>query len=169
MTKIALSPEVLRQLLRYEPETGKMYWRERPNAQFSAKFANTEAGRVDRKGYVKISVLGVSLRGHRVVWALSFGEWPSEDIDHINGQRSDNRIANLRLAGPDQNNKNRAVSKNSKTGIIGVMRFGRRWRANIWHAGRNVYLGTFPCIGRAIRMRRDAQRALGFHPNHGAR
>jgi hypothetical protein len=82
---------------------------------------------------------------HRVVWAMTYGSWPDKQIDHINGVGSDNRISNLRLASDMQNNHNRGINKNNKTGFRGVSFDSKRgaYQAQITVAGKHKYLGHF--------------------------
>lgn len=110
------SPEVLRQLLRYEPDTGKLFWLHRAADLFpsksaakswNARFAGAEALATDNgQGYLAGRINGRPLKAHRVVWAISYGEWPIGEIDHINGNPGDNRIANLRAVGRTENTRN---------------------------------------------------------------
>lgn len=154
------TPEQLRQLLRYEPETGRLFWRERTPDLFNggkhsaehscaiwnARYAGREAfTAVDARGYVIGAVFDQSLSGHRVAWALHTGEWPAGSIDHKNGQRTDNRADNLRDADIYGNNRNVASAKGSSSQYLGVCLDKRRgrWRAVIKVNRRQIYLGVF--------------------------
>lgn len=142
----------LRGLIAYEAETGRLTWRVRAIDTFSSKSAadswNTRyAGRPalateNGKGHLKGSIYDRQYFAHRVAWAIHYGFWPSQ-IDHINGDRADNRICNLREATTRQNSRNRKAGGESK--FLGVSRSanGKRWRAYIHLAGRTVALGTF--------------------------
>lgn len=106
MAKELPSPELLRKLLRYEPETGKLFWRERePSVLGEAlshckvwnrkhAFKETMTTR-DAKGHLRGWLLGVQMPAHKVIWAIVYGRWPSGIIKHANGDAGDNRIANL--------------------------------------------------------------------------
>lgn len=102
------------------------------------------AGCITPSGYVVICVNRKLYRAHHLAWLYVHGELPLL-IDHINGNRSDNRISNLRPATHSQNSKNRKVSKKSKSGLKGVYLEKRtgRWEAQICTNGKNIYLGTF--------------------------
>lgn len=155
------SPEVLRQLLRYEPETGKLFWLPRDRAFFgdersyavwNAKYPGKEALTADdQHGYRVGNVLGRTQKAHRVAWAVQSGLWPVAHIDHINCDRSDNRWGNLREATNQQNGLNRGANKNSKSGIKGVCWIARRkvWIAQISVHGKNRSLGVFDTIDEA--------------------
>ena len=155
------SPEVLRQLLRYEPDTGKLFWLPRTPAHFedtcgrtkehacaiwNARYAGREAmTAVNNSGYRSGSVGGVGTSAHRAVWALESGAWPCFDVDHINGDRSDNRIGNLREATRSQNLANAGVRSDNTSGLKGASweRRRKRWKANITEQGRQRHLGYY--------------------------
>lgn len=149
------SPEVLRQLLRYEPETGKLFWLRRDRAFFlddrscstwNTRWADQEAFTyLGQKGYKISNLLGFNVKAHRVAMALHLGKWPSLEIDHINGDRGDNRLSNLRLATRSQNRFNSKVRKDSASGIRGVRwdRKDQKWAAVICAHGVRHWLGYF--------------------------
>lgn len=154
------TPETLRKLLRYDPETGKMFWLPRTPDMFSgndwesersckswnSKNSEKVAFRVARKdGYLQGKIARVSYLSHRVAWAIDRGAWPDSDIDHINGDRSDNRIVNLREATDTENGRNRGKNKNNRSGYKGVSKFKneKRWGARICENGNKHYLGSF--------------------------
>ena len=172
-------PELLRKLLRYEAETGKLFWRERPCEMFpskqswktwNTKHANSEALKAkDAKGYKHGQVLNKHYMTHRVVWALVHGAWPNEQIDHINGDKSDNRIFNLRDVSHAVNAKNLKKSAANTSGSTGVswMPSKKCWRAEICVDGRRMHIGVFKSLEEAKVARADADARYGFHENHG--
>lgn len=177
------SPEVLRQLLSYDPETGKLFWKERgPEwfqdkgrlkaehycARWNSAYAGKEAGNSSGRGYLGFNIGGARCKAHRAAWAIHFGRWPDGHIDHINHNPSDNRIENLRDVTQAENNRNRPPQKNSKA-FVGVYKHKdcHRWIASIGYKGRPVYLGLHACLGKAIKARREGEQTLGFHPGHG--
>lgn len=133
--------ETLRHWLTYEPETGLIRWRVKPLGQ-RRKEGDIAGNRDKQSGYIQIRLFYTKVYGHRVAWALYHGEWPSQQIDHINLQRDDNRIANLRLATHQQNAMNQPKRK-SKTGMTGVYRSTCGYVAQMKHNRRTVYLGHF--------------------------
>lgn len=154
-SKALPSPEVLRQLLRYEPETGKLFWRERGPEWFSTyracrawngRYAETEAfTSEDRNGYRQGNLLNHVYRAHRIIWAMQTGQWPNQEIDHRNTLRNDNSWDNLREAGRGQNVSNQRISRRNTSGTKGVSWCKRdsTWRAEIGVGGRTIVLGYF--------------------------
>lgn len=159
---IILSPDCLRQLLHYEPDTGKLFWLHRgsewfSDGRYSAKascerwnnqYAGKEAFCSLRGGYFSGEIMRKSMFAHRVAWAVHYGTWPDQFIDHIDGNRKNNKIENLRCATKAQNCQNRGASNASISGFCGVSpsrRKKRGWAAYIHMGGRNVFLGNFAC------------------------
>ena len=178
MPKPLPSPELLRKLLRYEPDTGKLFWRERDrelfetNKSFSIwnkRNANRETGTINAHGYVLVRVSGSSYPAHRVAWAIYHGKWPKNDIDHINGNRTDNRICNLRDVTRSENMKNAKMRSDNTSGYMGISWFKARkkWHPQIKHNGKLIHLGFFDSLDEAIAARKDAEVRYGYHPNHG--
>lgn len=177
------SIDTLRGSLRYEPETGKLYWLERSPESFSdegwtpqhkaanwnALFAGKEAFTCLRNGYRAGRVFRRSVLAHRVIWAMTFGQWPDGEIDHINGDRSDNRLSNLRVVSSMENSRNSARPRRNKSGVVGVSwkKRDKKWRAYIAVASKQISLGNFDTLAEAAAARSRAERELGFHPNHG--
>lgn len=172
-------PELLRKLLRYEPETGKLFWRERPREMFiryadfltwNTRYAGKEAfTSKDNNGYRQGSIFKKMHKAHRVILAIAYGEYPSGSTDHINGDPGDNRLENLRATTQAENMRNTAMPKNNTSGVVGVYWFKRTnaWRAAIKVGGKNKHLGYFKSKDSAIAARAAAEIEHGFHENHG--
>jgi hypothetical protein len=174
--------EDLRNLLDYDPETGELRWKRRdPKEFFDGKRYRYDRGRrwnaqrADRlatrnrlDGYCSISLFGHKHLAHRVVWAIVHGRWPSE-IDHVNGNRSDNRLSNLREVTRTENNRNSAIQRNNTSGVVGVNRCKQTgtWEARIKLHGKTRRLGRFANFDDAVAARKAAERQYGFHENHG--
>lgn len=162
--------EFIKSFVRYDPESGKLYWLPRDNDKaFNSCRAHKEAfSTLNNQGYLKGSIHTNYYLAHRMAYALHYGVWPDK-IDHINGVKTDNRIVNLRSVDYKTNAKNRALSKNNKSGFVGVSKTscGQKWKATISDNGKHTCLGTFNTMSEAIEVRSEAERKLDFHPNHG--
>lgn len=174
---------VLRQLLRYEPEAGKLYWRERGPEWFTdgyrtaqgeannwnVRFAGKEAGGVGLNGYVYVAFPGRKrLLAHRVIYAMHHGVWPKV-CDHIDGDALNNRVANLRSTDQRGNMRNARMWRHNNSGVTGVYWLTRdkRWRAAIKVNQKQIVLGESRDFNEAVRMRREAEKIYGFSERHG--
>jgi hypothetical protein len=172
-------PELLRKLLRYEPETGKLFWLPRPLEMFpdhrSGKIWNTRyAGmetfnRIDNRGYSVATLMGAPISGHRIAWAVFYGRWATKTIDHINGDRTDNRITNLREVTHRENLLNAKKRSDNTSEVTGVhwRKSDQKWGAQIHINGRGKTLGAFATFDKAVEARLLAEKDAGFHKNHG--
>ena len=133
-----ISADELRRIFDYDPETGHFTWVVKTHPKVTI---GKIAGRRDRKGYIEIKVHNRFYRAHRLAWLYVYGEWPRDQIDHINGVRDDNRISNLREATSAQNCSNKGMSKNNTSGFKGVSWYKptSKWGARI----RDKHLGYF--------------------------
>lgn len=179
---MAIEPSVsfLRECFSYNPETGVIIWLPRPQIHFSTvrvcktwhtRFCGKEAGGLNQNGYIEIGILGGLMKAHRIAWAMSYGEYPKGDIDHINGIRNDNRLLNLRDVDRKNNCRNSAIHRNNISGISGVYWHVRdnRWVASINFEGTQKHLGYFPALIDAASARKSAEIKYGYHENHGRR
>lgn len=131
----------LHKYLRYDKSTGIFFWKVNSGARtVSGKMAGTI---VD--GYVRISVKRKQFKAHRIAWLFSYGEWPINEVDHINSIRNDNRIENLRLARKEDNQRNVGIRRTNTSGYRGVCfhKESKRWRAQCWVNGKRNQLGSF--------------------------
>lgn len=137
--------ERARELLDYHPESGKLFWKARGNSRFDNRFAGTTAGTPKIGGYIQIMIDGKIEYAHRLIWLLETGELPSGMVDHINGNPSDNRSKNLRIADHAQNGWNASRPKTNKTGFKGVSVEPRtgKYVAYICVRGKRKNLGAF--------------------------
>lgn len=161
--KVEITPEILRQLLRYDPDTGKLYWKERGPEWFkpgttsaetrcavwNARYAGQEAlASVNTFGHLRGAVLDVPVMAHRAAWAIHYGEWPKDLIDHIDGNPAHNRIANMREVDQAQNkaNSGKRPNRSPTSRFIGVQKIKAtgRWGAAVVHNRQTHWCGTFP-------------------------
>lgn len=154
-----LTAERLREVLDYDPDTGVFTRKVRTG---NVKIGDV-AGSFNGKGYIRIGIDGRLHRAHRLAWLYVTGEWPKDQIDHINGDRGDNRLANLREVNNAENQHNlRKARADNTTGFLGVSpRYGK-FRAYIMVDGKNKHLGCFPTPEAAHAAYLEAKR--GLHP-----
>lgn len=178
-----IAAKTCRQLLSYSPSSGKLTWLHRCAASplfshlsekrieyWNSRWAGKEAFTATQgQGYLVGSVMGRPLRAHRVAWAIYYGDWPEGHIDHINHDRTDNRITNLRLVDRSMNMRNQKMPCVNTTGVIGVSWIADRnkWRAQIYCGGSSTHLGYFNEIEEAKAARKKAEKSFAYHPNHG--
>ena len=172
---------MLHKLLRYDSDADKLFWRERPLGLFKDKkycsmwnSANSgaETFKNNVNGYLCGTIFGMKHRTHRVIWAMHYGEWPKGQIDHINRDKTDNRVCNLRDVSQTENQRNRPKNKNNTSGHNGIYtmsnkRDGDFWAAHIQVDGENIHLGNFAELHNAVRARKDANIKYGFSTTHG--
>ena len=170
--------EQIRQVLAYNPDTGDMTWLSRDASLFEgakrspvimAKIWNaTWAGKPALAnialGYRRGAVFGINFQAHRVAWAIFHGEWPKGEIDHIDGDRSNNRISNLRDTSRAENGRNLRMRSSNTSGYVGVTKEHgcKSWRAQVVLNGQCFYVGAFPTPEEAA-IARDS-----FERNHGS-
>ena len=130
-----------------------------------------ECNGLDKDGYIRISVLHRSTLAHHLVWLYVHGRYPIGIMDHINGNKTDNRLVNLREVTSLENSKNIKIGKRNKTGILGVCwdKFRGRWSAEIGKQPKRVKLGRFSDFFQACCARKSAELKYNYHPNHGKR
>lgn len=143
----------------YDQETGIISW---SSVQYK-RLVGSEAGTLDHYGYRSIRIDGVQYKAHRLAWFYVYGEWPADGIDHINGNKLDNRIVNLRVADKRTNGENkRSAHTNNKSGLLGVaLRSDTgKYRATIRVNGKKIYLGNYCYAQDAHNAYIEAKRKL---------
>ena len=167
MKSTNISAEEVRERFNYCQDSGLIFW---ANGRRKGKQAFTYKS---KRGYHVTTFRGkdgeTTLAAHRVAWLLHYGEWPSGHIDHVNGNRLDNRILNLRDVVNAENARNAAMTSRNTSGVNGVYLHKQtgKWCAQISAFGKNVGLGLFTEKRDAVIARKAAERVLGYHPNHG--
>jgi hypothetical protein len=134
-----LTAERLRALLSYDPDTGIFTWIKSRRGHRAGRVAGSRM----LIGYRAIGIDGVKYYAHRLAVLHQTGRWHEAQVDHINGDRVDNRWCNLRGATNSQNAANTPPRSNNTLGLKGVSRNGKGWRARIVQSGREIHLGTF--------------------------
>lgn len=155
--------EELKGALHYDPETGEFTW-----ARFCSPraVAGSRAGAVYQNGYRMICFQRKDYPAHRLAWAFVHGVWPSANIDHINGNRTDNRISNLRDVPQTMNSQNQRRPHKDKTScqLIGATwdKMWKNWKAQVRLNGKTIYLGRFATAEEAHAAYLEGKRRL--HP-----
>ena len=173
-----MNVETFKERFFYNPETGALVWKRRPREHFksdrvwrstNSRCAGKMAGGVSTSGYQTVMINGKRYRAHRLIWLYMTGSWPNGEIDHIDGNRANNKWSNLRDVSASDNKKNRRVSSNSQSGIMGVCRDNHRnkWRAHITISDKHIAIGRYDSFFDACCARKSAEVRHGFHPNHG--
>ena len=151
-----LLAEDLRQLLRYNADTGIFTWIARAA---KAVHIGDVAGNANKFGYITIGVKKKVYKAHRLAWVYVHGVWPDGLIDHINGRKDDNRLCNLRVVGLSGNAQNlHRPNKRNKSGFLGVIWFQNKWRASITINRKTHWLGDYSTPEEAHQAYVEAKR-----------
>lgn len=146
---------------------GILVWKFRHDAppEWNSRYAGTLAlNSLSNHGYKKGRINYRMIKAHRAIWAMANGHWPDGQIDHINGVRHDNRIANLRVVTNAENAKNQKRRASNTSGIAGVgfHKATRKYKATIRVDGKAVWLGVFPTLEAAAEARLTAAKQHGY-------
>jgi len=176
--RVNMEAKDLRQLLSYNPDTGELIWLDRDEGYFkkptdakgwNKKYAGTKAFQTLHYGYLHGHIFKRHYFAHRVAWAIHYGYWPTGQIDHVNGLRSDNRIENLRDVSHSDNQKNVKLRRDNKCGTPGIdwKKHASAWRVRVNREGKRHLLGYFKNLDEAVAARKSAEELYGYHQNHG--
>ena len=152
-----LTAEKLRSILHYDPATGIFTWK--VSTSSSVKIGDI-TGCPNGGGYLRLWLQSRLYLAHRLAWLHTYGVWPKDQIDHINRNRLDNRIANLREVSHKQNQQNRSKPSNNTSGHPGVCWHKRdfKWQAQIKHNRKQIHLGFFATIEEAVAARKAGEK-----------
>lgn len=156
-----INSTLLREILNYDPDTGIFTWKKKICKRI---IVGNTAGCL-RNGYISINIFGKRYPAHRLALMYVYGHCDSQDVDHINGIKNDNKISNLRFATRSENKQNRlSVQPNNKSGYTGVdwHKASNGWRSTITIMGKQKHLGTFKNKEDAYAAYVEAKRKL--HP-----
>lgn len=166
---------ILHKYLRYCLKTGQFFWKPRARDEFTSdrvwntwnsRYSGRQAGTVNSKGYIKFKVKGKHYAAHRVAWYFYTGDWPDQ-IDHINGNKQDNRLTNIRNVSNIENQRNKSLGINNTSGYLGISAYRNKWRAQIYVKGKLTLLGDFLKLSSAVEARKQAEMEQDYHANHG--
>lgn len=155
--------EELKKSLAYCPNTGVFRWKKRDKVTYKAKPGKV-AGYLHKNGYYYIQLDRIKFSAHRVAWALSFGKWPSGVIDHIDGNRSNNKLSNLRDISTEENRANISRLSNNKSGHknISWKPSHGKWWVRVSHKGKQSLLGYFDDLEKAVEARDKFRSSIGI-------
>lgn len=151
----------------YDPESGELRWKNTPSLKKqNGKIAGYPS---TVHGYIAVMYKKKNYKAHRIAWLLSTGDWPVNFIDHIDHNRVNNRMENLRDVTVQANAQNMNIGKRNVSGFLGVcwVKQKRRWRASLKSGGKIIHLGFFSDINDAAAARKAGDIKYGFHKNHG--
>jgi hypothetical protein len=146
-------------------EDGFLYWVEPPYRH--PQLLGQRAGRPQSSGYWRVKICGRMYSVHRLVWLMHYEQWPADQVDHIDQNKTNNRLDNLREANFSQNQQNVPIRKSNKSGTTGVYFFkdGRKkpWRAHVKKDGKSIFCRYFATYEEAIAAREAAEREHFTH------
>jgi len=162
----SVTQERLKELFNYNPSTGKLT--RKITVNYNATAGST-VGSPHNDGYLAVQISGNKYLAHRIIWLYVTGAFPTEQLDHIDGNRVNNRISNLREATNQVNQQNSRLRKDNTTGLPGVRWYTQtnRWRADIVLNSKRHHLGYYKDFFEACCARKSAENKYGFHTNHG--
>ena len=161
-----LTQQQLKKFIDYNSQTGLFTWKVNRGG---ATKKNNIAGCVASDKYIVLTLFEKQYKAHRLAWLYVYGVFPSGNIDHINGNKQDNRIDNLRDVSHAKNSQNLSLDKRNKSGKTGVCWHivSKKWIVNISVNKKAIHLGYFISLEDAIKKRLEAEMEYGFHKNHG--
>lgn len=146
---------------------GKLYWKVSPTNRVKV---GDEAGNPNKYGYTRFAYKGKYYLAHRVIWEMHYGAIPDGmEVDHIDHDRLNNVISNLRLVSSSDNSRNMSLRSTNKSGTPGVSWNAARnkWQARVWAYGKRIHLGLFETKEEAVAVREAANLKHNYHANHG--
>jgi hypothetical protein len=150
------SPEELKSVFTYDPETGVIKWAIQPNPRIDI---TQPAGYTKWNGYRQIKYKGFPYMGEVLAWVLYYGKYPERELDHRDGNPDNNRIGNLRDVSHFGNMRNMPCHRNGH--ILGTTKKGNRWQASATVQGKRKYIGLFATQEEAHKAYWSAQSEEG--------
>ena len=168
--------EEVRKFFHYDPDTGvftriKRIKPDPTGKTYELRDCNWVLNKPSAGGYIHARFHGKYVGIHRLIWVWMEGSNCKNQIDHIDGNRLNNKWSNLREVTPTGNCCNRGIRSDNSTGIVGVSKYrdGIRYIAQIQKNGVKIHLGVYDTLHEAAIVRKQAENINGFHPNHGRR
>ena len=163
---VELTQAKLKEHMHYDPDTGVFTWVKPTTNRVKA---GDVVGTLGKGGYVFTALFGQKQYLHRLAWLYCYGELPSAQVDHIDHDRANNRLANLRIATNQENARNQKRRRSNSSGVTGVSwyRATSKWQVGIYVDGRRKHVGHFEELDAAVAAYAKAKRQFGYHNNHG--
>jgi hypothetical protein len=168
---LMIDQDYIRHIATYDPETGEFVRIKKKSWTGNWYNCHSVPKSITEYGYFQMNVNGRPYVIHRLIWLWMTGEWP-DDIDHIDGDRQNNKWKNLRSISRQENLKNMGIKSTNTSGVTGVSfnNQSKKWQAYIHSEKRKrKHLGYFESIEDAITARLKAEKKYGYHENHGRR
>lgn len=166
-----VTQEELKKLLHYDQEVGVFTWISKPNRKIKL---GSVAGRIFKSGsgknYIRIKINNREYLAHRLAFLYTNGSFPEQEVDHMNGNGTDNRLCNLRMVTSKENCKNLRITSANKSGVCGVLwnKKSNKWQSYICLDRKMKHLGFYSSIFDAACARKSAELIYNFHKNHGS-
>jgi len=165
-----MTQDQLKLLIHYDPLSGVFTWLKRENTRWNTQWAGKVAGSKQKKGYWQLKIYSKAYKAHRLAFLYMIGCLPNNDVDHVNGIKTDNRWENLRDVTNTTNTRNQKKRTINVSGYTGVSKVSSKWRSTIMVDGTNTHLGYFECPYEAFKARQffiQNNPQLGFTGRHG--
>lgn len=160
----SITLQQVKEWIHYDPETGIFTWLQGYFKIGRGSRAGHEVKRSPKHRYLQCNILKNQMLCHRLAWFYMTGQWPKDQIDHMDGNPFNNKFSNLREASHKQNQENKRPTHNSKTGHKGItLEPSNKWRAKIKHNFQTIYLGMFENLEDAIAARKSAEKIYFTH------
>jgi hypothetical protein len=163
--------ELVKKTFGYDPETGLL----RRLSKVKGRSLNDPVGYAAKnvrsgKTYIMVRMKLKTYVAHRLIWVLVHGTWPAQELDHEDGDGTNNRITNLREATHAQNQKNKRRPAHNSSGHVGVVwiKDDKKWAARVYRGRETLCYGVYHTIEEAIAARKKAEAEHDFHENHGS-
>jgi len=141
----------------YDGNTGILSWKIKHSNSIKI---GQQVGSITHKGYLRTEYKGITYGVHRLIWLWVYGEWPNDQIDHINRDVRDNRIKNLRDVNCSTNCLNQRIPKNNTSGVKGVSKLGDKWEIKVSRNGKRKRVGIFVDFNDAVAKREEYDRYI---------
>lgn len=170
MAVSTLTQSRLKEVLRYDPDTGAFTWIARIRGmRIGSRAGCLHTSNTTGYRHIFIRVDQQLYKAHRLAWLYVTGAWPDHEVDHEDHDGTNNKWLNLRAATHAQNHQNISKPKDNSSGVVGVCWHKRysKWMARIQVNRKGIFLGCFHCFDDAVKARKEAEIQYGFHKNHG--